>query len=372
MAVFSQPKRITGLYYWWQIKNPFTFWTKSALISNDFSQFHLIFMSKLYYDDDVNGDILQDLQLAVIGYGAQGRAQARMLHESGLNTIVGVRLGGGSDLKAKEDGLVTASIEEAVKIADIVHILIPDEVQQEVYEGQIAPNLKPGATISFSHGFNIVFKRITPPTDSDVIMIAPKAPGTEVYKCYLEGFGVPALAAVKQNPSGKALEKALAMGKAMALSRAGIMECTFEEEAYEDLFGEQAVLCGGVSELVKYGFEVLTEAGYPAELAYFECLHELKLIVDLMYEGGISRMYEVVSNTAEFGGHTRGPRIITPDVKERMKEVLKEVESGQFAEEWMQEAQENKMQNLLAKRAEWEKHQLEIVGKKIRKMFKRS
>lgn len=329
-------------------------------------------MSKIIHDADVSTDILQGKTIAVVGYGAQGRAQARMMHRSGLNVIAGVRENGPSFKQAKEDGLEAMSIADAVKQADIIHILIPDEHQQDVYEQEIAPNMKEGATLSFSHGFNIVYKRITPPASSDVIMVAPKCPGTEEYKRYSEGFGVPALVAVKQDASGQAKEKALAMSKAMFFTKAGVMECTFEEETYEDLFGEQAVLCGGLAQLIKYGFETLVEAGYPPEFAYFECLHEMKLIVDLVYEGGFSRMNEVVSNTAEYGGHTRGPRVIGPEVKERMKEVLKEVEDGTFAREWMQEARENKMQKLLEYRKKESEHPIEQVGKKIRSLFEMS
>ncbi len=324
------------------------------------------------YDDSVSSDSLKNKKVAVIGYGAQGRAQARMLFESGIQVVVGVREGGRSWDQVQEDGLPVTTISEASKWGDIVHILIPDESQKEVYQKQIEPNLREGATLSFSHGFNIVFKRIVPKEGIGVIMVAPKAPGTEVYKCYRQGFGVPALFSVFQdNLEGNARDLALAMCKEMGLTRAGVMECTFEEEAYEDLFGEQAVLCGGLTALIKAGFEVLVEAGYPAELAYFECLHETKLIVDLIYEGGLERMWEVVSNTAEFGGQTRGPRVITSAVKEEMRKILKEVEDGTFAKEWMQEADENKMQRLLAMRKAEAEHPIEIVGKRIRSMFKK-
>ncbi len=324
------------------------------------------------YDDSVSSDSLKNKKVAVIGYGAQGRAQARMLFESGIQVVVGVREGGKSWDQVQEDGLPVTTIIEATKWGDIVHILIPDENQKEVYQKQIEPNLKEGATLSFSHGFNIVFKRIVPKEGIGVIMVAPKAPGTEVYKCYRQGFGVPALFSVFQdNLEGNARDLALAMCKEMGLTRAGVMECTFEEEAYEDLFGEQAVLCGGLTALIKAGFEVLVEAGYPAELAYFECLHETKLIVDLIYEGGLERMWEVVSNTAEFGGQTRGSRVITPAVKEEMRKILKEVEDGTFAKEWMQEADENQMHRLLAMRKAEAEHPIEIVGKRIRSMFKK-
>ncbi len=326
-------------------------------------------MSKIIHDADVSTNVIEGKTIAVIGYGAQGRAQARMMHESGLNVVVGLRENGPSWQQAQEDGLKTNPISEAVKTADIIHILIPDEHQQDVYEQEIAPNLKEDATLSFSHGFNIVYKRITPPEGVDVIMVAPKCPGTEEYKRYSEGFGVPALVAVGQDASGQALNKALEMAKKMYFTKAGVMQCTFEEETYEDLFGEQAVLCGGLAQLIKYGFETLVEAGYPPEFAYFECLHEMKLIVDLVYEGGFSKMNEVVSNTAEYGGHTRGSRVIGPEVKERMKEVLKEVENGTFAKEWMHEARENKMQKLFEYRKKESEHPIEQVGKKIRSLF---
>lgn len=326
---------------------------------------------KLYYDQDANADLLADKAIAVIGYGSQGRAQARMMHESGLNVIVGCRPNGGSATCAEKDGLTFCPIDEATKRADIVHILLPDEVQREVYAEHIEPNLEAGNILSFSHGFNIVYGEITPPKDIAVIMVAPKSPGTEEYKRYQEGFGVPALIAVHQDPEGNAKDIALAMSKAMNFTKAGVMECTFEQETYEDLFGEQAVLCGGVAELIKTGYEVLTEAGYPGELAYFECLHEMKLIVDLMYEGGIQQMWEVVSNTAEYGGHTRGKRLITPETKTEMKKILQEVEDGTFAKQWMEEVRQNKMKNLLEMRKAEGEHPIEIMGAKIRKMFER-
>jgi len=326
----------------------------------------------VFYEKDAKPEILDGKTVAVIGYGAQGRAQARMMHESGVSVVVGVRQNGKSWNQAREDGLKTAPIAEASKEADIIHILIPDETQKSVFESEIEPNIQPGNVLSFSHGFNIVFKRIMPKAGVGVIMVAPKAPGTEEYKEYRKGFGVPALISVYQENEGEtAKDLALAMADKMFFTKAGVMEATFEEEAYEDLFGEQAVLCGGVTELVKAGFEVLTEAGYPAEFAYFECLHELKLIVDLLYEGGVEKMYEVVSNTAEYGGLTRGTRVITPAVKEEMKQILKEVESGQFAEEFLKEMEENKMQNIFAMRKKEGEHKIEVVGRRIRSMFKK-
>src|SRR3989338_84724 len=285
-------------------------------------------MVNILNDKDASLDFLKGKKVAVIGYGAQGRAKALCMHDSGVDVIGGLRENGKSWQQAKSDGLNVASISDAASQGDIVHILIPDEYHKEVYDKDIKNNLKPGKVLSFSHGFSICFKRIIPPSNVDVIMIAPKAPGTEERKVFLEGFGVPGLVAVRQNHSGKAREIALAMAKSIGLTRAGVLECTFEQETYEDLFGEQAVLCGGVSELIKAGFEVLVEAGYPPEMAYFECLHDMKLIVDLVYEGGMAHMWHVVSNTAEYGGRTRGKAIIGPDVKKRMKEILKDVESG--------------------------------------------
>jgi len=324
------------------------------------------------YDDVVVSNALKNKKIAVIGYGAQGRAQSRILFESGVDVVVGLRENGKSWQQAQEDGLPVVPIVEAVRQADIVHILIPDEVQKSVYQEYIEPNLKENATLSFSHGFNIVFKRIVPKEGVGVIMVAPKAPGTEVYKCFRQGFGVPALFSVfRDNLESNARDLALGMCKEMGLTKAGVMECTFEEETYEDLFGEQAVLCGGLSCLIKAGFEVLVEAGYPPELAYFECLHEVKLIVDLIYEGGLEKMWEVVSNTAEYGGHTRGPRVINTAVKEEMRRILKEVENGTFAREWMEEYDVNQMKNLLAMRQKEGEHPIEIIGKKIRSMFKK-
>jgi len=323
---------------------------------------------KLLYEQDADRSLLSGKKVAVIGYGAQGRAQALMMHDSGVNVVVGLREGGESWNQAQKDGLTVATVAEASKIADIIHILIPDEVQAEVYNTEIKEHVTEGKVLSFSHGFNIVFDKITPPEEVDVIMVAPKAPGTEERKVYLEGFGVPALIAVEKDCSGKAKDIALAMADSMHFTKAGVMECTFGQEAYEDLFGEQTVLCGGAVELVKVGFEVLTEAGYPPEMAYFECLHELKLIVDLMYEGGIEHMYHVVSNTAEYGGRTVGPKIITSTAKEAMKEALERVESGKFADEYLEDYS-NGFENLNKMREEGKKHPIEVHGSNIRKLF---
>lgn len=324
---------------------------------------------KIYYDADVDAGILEGKKMAVIGYGAQGRAQARMMHEAGVDVVVGVRKDGASWKKVQEDGLKVMTIEEASRIADVVHILIPDECQKKCFNEKIVGGLEDGNVLSFSHGFAICYGQIVPPEGVSVIMVAPKSPGTEEYKCFQEDKGVPALISARVDKGG-AKEIALAMAKKMKFTKAGVMECTFEQEAYEDLFGEQAVLCGGVVELIKSGFEVLIEGGYPPELAYFECLHEMKLIVDLLQEGGIERMYEVVSNTAEFGGHTRGHRVLGEGVKERMRKILDEVEDGTFAKEWIAEA-ERGGEGLREMRRKQGEHPIEVVGKKIRGMFGR-
>lgn len=327
-------------------------------------------MVKLYYEADADVSFLSGKKVAVIGYGAQGRAQARMMHKSGVNIVVGVRENGQSWTQVQADDLEIATIAEAVEQADIVHILIPDEIQAEIYEKEIEPNLKPNATLSFSHGFNIVFEKIKPAQDIDVIMVAPKSPGTEEYKRYKEGFGVPALIAVAQDASGNARDTALAMSASMKFTKAGVMECTFKQEAEEDLFGEQTVLCGGAAGLVKAGFEVLTEAGYPPEMAYFECLHELKLIVDLMYEGGIGQMYHVVSNTAEYGGRSFEPKINNEEMKNVMRAQLKKIQTGEFAEEWLAEYK-NGMPNMTKWREAEKTHPIEVCGAEIRKLFEK-
>ncbi len=324
---------------------------------------------KLYHDSDADLSVLNGRVVAVVGYGSQGSAQAQCMRDSGVQVIVGARKGPSFD-KAVEAGFEVMSVAEAAAKADIIHILLPDEFHADVYAAEIAPQMKAGKTLSCSHGFNVVFGEIAPPAEVDVIMVAPKSPATEVRKEFLAGFGVPGLVAVHQNGSGKAFETALAMAKAEGLTRAGVLECTFEQETYEDLFGEQNVLCGGLVDLMKYGFEVLTDAGYPPEMAYFECVHEVKLIVDLIYEGGIQKMNSVISNTAEWGEYVNGPRIITPDVKERMKESLADIESGKFAKEWLAEARSG-AKTLLAKREALGKHLVETTGAKIRSLFEK-
>ena len=324
-------------------------------------------MMKIYHDKDADVAHLNGKTVAVIGYGSQGSAQAQCMRDSGVKVIIGSIKDASYD-KAEEDGFEVMSISDAAEKADIIHILLPDEFHASVYKNDIEKHMKAGKTLSCSHGFNIIYKEIIPPADVDVVMVAPKSPATEERKAFLAGFGVPGLIAVKQNPSGKANDVVLAMAKAMGFTRAGCIECTFEQETYEDLFGEQNVLCGGCVDLMIAGFEVLTEAGYPPEMAYFECVHELKLIVDLIFEGGIQKMNAVISNTAEWGEYYNGPKIIDASVKERMKESLKLIENGQFAKEWLQESR-NGAKTLLAKRKALGEHLIETTGKRIRDMF---
>lgn len=330
-------------------------------------------MVKILHDSDADISALNGKTIAIIGYGNQGSAQALCMRDSGINVIVGETetLNGNPNRsweRAVNDGFKTMPISEAAKTADIIHILLPDEFHGPVYKKEIKKYMKAGKVLSCSHGFNIIFKGIVPPADVDVIMVAPKSPATEERKAFLAGFGVPGLFAVRQNPSGKAKEIALGMAKAMGFTRAGVLECTFEQETYEDLFGEQTVLCGGLVELMKAGFEVLTEAGYPPEMAYFECVHEMKLIVDLIYEGGIQKMNSIISNTAEWGEYEVGPKIINAATKARMKKALKDVENGKFARKWLKESR-NGAPNLHAKRKALGEHPVEVVGKQIREMF---
>lgn len=324
-------------------------------------------MVKILHDSDADLSVLKGKTVAVIGYGNQGSAQALCMRDSGIHVIIGSIKDKSYD-KAIADGFEVVSISEAAQKADVIHMLLPDEFHGPVYKNDIQKHMKKGKVLSCSHGFNIVYKQIVPPADVDVIMVAPKSPASEERKAFLAGFGVPGLIAIKQNVSGNATKIALSMAKACGLTRAGVLECTFEQETYEDLFGEQNVLCGGTVDLMIAGFEVLVEAGYPPEMAYFECVHELKLIVDLIYEGGIQKMNSVISNTAEWGEYTNGPTIITPDVKERMKASLKKIENGEFARKWIEESK-NGAPVLLAKRKALGDHLLEITGKKIRDMF---
>ena len=321
----------------------------------------------MYYDKDVDTDVLKNKKIAVIGYGSQGMAQARNMADSGLTVIVGLREGGKSWQRAKDDGMIVLSVEKASKEADIIHILIPDEIQAQVYEQSIKDGLEEGNTISFSHGYNIHFGYIKPPENVNISMIAPKGPGAMVRQTYEEGFGIPGLVAVEQDYTGNTLDVALAMGKGVGLTRAGVLETTFKEETETDLFGEQAVLCGGATELIKNGFETLVEAGYQPELAYFETCHELKLIVDLIYKNGFAGMWDNVSNTAEFGGLSRRERLITPDTKKEMKKILEEIQKGKFAKEWALENQAGQPQLKRLRAIEGELL-IEKVGAKLRKL----
>jgi ketol-acid reductoisomerase len=321
----------------------------------------------MYYDKDVNMDVLKDKKIAVIGYGRQGMAQARIMADSGLDVVVGLRKGGKSSETAENDGMTVLTMEEAAKEADIIHILIPDEIQAPVYQQSIKDGLEEGNTISFSHGYNIHFGYIKPPENVNIAMIAPKGPGAMVRQTYLEGFGIPGLVAVENDYSGNTLDVALAMGKGVGLTRAGMLDTTFKEETETDLFGEQAVLCGGVTELIKDGFETLVEAGYQPELAYFETCHEMKLIIDLIYQNGFAGMWDNVSNTAEYGGLVRRKRLITPDTKKEMKKILEEIQKGEFAKEW---ALENQAGQPMLKRLRAIEGDLliEKVGAKLRKL----
>lgn len=314
--------------------------------------------------------ILDDKKIAVLGYGAQGRAQALCLHDSGLDVVVGARKNGASWEKVKEDGLKVSTIPEAVKGADVVMVLLPDEVQPDVYEKEIKPNMKAGAALEFAHGFAITYGLINPPKDVDVIMMAPKAPGDMERLMYLEGFGVPALVCVHQDTTGKAKDIALALAKGIGATRAGVFETTFDNETKTDLFGEQAVLCGGLTAMIAAGFETLVGAGYPPEIAYFEVLHEVKLITDLVNMGGFTEMWRVVSNTAEYGGMTRRNLVITEESKKGMKEILAQIESGKFKDDWRAEWKAG-LKNLKEMESKESKTQIEVVGKEIRKLFKK-
>ncbi|MEL7833854.1 ketol-acid reductoisomerase [Fodinibius sp. Rm-B-1B1-1] len=324
--------------------------------------------AKTYYNADADLKFLHDKTVAILGYGSQGHAHALNLKDSGVNVVVGLREDSSSRAKAKNEGLKVYSTAEAAQKGDIVMVLIPDQYQADVYEQEIKPNLSDGNALAFAHGFNIHFDQIQPDTNVDVFMIAPKSPGHLVRRVYKKGSGTPCLIAVDQDYTGTAKGTALAYAKAIGGTRAGVLETTFKEETETDLFGEQAILCGGVSELVKQGFEVLTEAGYQPEIAYFECLHELKLIVDLMYEGGIERMYYSVSDTAEYGGLTRGAEVVDEVNKERMKEVLKRVQNGAFANDWIKE-NEDGIPKLKELRSQLGDHQIEKVGKQLRSMM---
>ena len=325
-------------------------------------------MAKIFYQQDCNIDLLKGKTIAVIGYGSQGHAHALNAHESGLDVIVGLYEGSKSWAKAEAAGLKVATVAEAAKAADFVMILLPDEKQSAIYYESIAPYMTAGKILAFAHGFNIHFGQITPPADVDVIMIAPKGPGHTVRSEYLEGKGVPCLAAVQQDASGRAMDYALAYAAAIGGSRAGVLETTFRQETETDLFGEQAVLCGGVCALMQAGFETLVEAGYDPQNAYFECIHEMKLIVDLIYQGGFSRMRYSISDTAEYGDYEVGPRIITEETKKEMKKVLTEIQNGTFARNWILENRVGRP-HFNAERRMHAEHQLEAVGKELCKMY---
>ncbi len=325
-------------------------------------------MAKIYYCSDADLDILKGKKVAVIGYGAQGRAQSLNLKDSGVDVVVSELEGTPNYEQAKKDGFTPLPAGEAAKAADIIQILTQDHVQAMLYDNDIKANLTDGKALCFSHGFNIRFKQIVPPAGVDVFMVAPKGPGALVRTQYEEGKGVPCLVAVEQDASGKAFDVALAYAKGLGGTRGGVIETTFTEETETDLFGEQAVLCGGASALVQQGFEVLVEAGYQPEIAYFECLHELKLITDLFFSKGISGMRHIVSDTAEYGDVTRGPRVVNAETKKEMKKILDEIKSGKFAEEWINENKEG-CKNFEKLREDGRNHQIEKVGTELRKMM---
>jgi len=322
----------------------------------------------MFYDQDANLDRLQGRKIAVIGFGSQGHAHALNLKDSGCDVCVGLYPGSSSWARAEEAGLQVLSVADAAAQADIIMMLVPDQTAAQVYKESVAPNLRKGKTLMFAHGFNIHFNQVVPPADVDVSMIAPKAPGHRVREIFPQGQGVPAIVAIHQDASGHALDTALAYAKGIGCTRAGVIESTFGEETETDLFGEQAVLCGGVSALIKAGFETLVEAGYQPEIAYFECLHELKLIVDLIQEGGISYMRYSVSDTAEYGDYIAGPRIITDDTRAAMRKLLSEIQDGTFARDWILENQVGRPSFLAMRRRE-RNHPIEVVGRKLRAMM---
>jgi ketol-acid reductoisomerase len=325
-------------------------------------------MSRRFYEKDGNLENLNGRTVAIIGYGSQGHAHALNLRDSGVDVVVGLYQGSKSWAKAEAAGLRVLTVADAAKTADVVMILVSDHLQTDLYNNEIALHMKPGKTLMFAHGFCIHFKQIAPPAGVDVSMVAPKAPGHRVRELYTEGVGVPSLVAVHQNASGKALENALAYAMALGSLKAGVIETTFKEETESDLFGEQAVLCGGASELIRAGFETLVEAGYAPEIAYFECLHELKLIVDLIQEGGLGYMRYSISDTAEYGDYTRGPRIVNQQTRAEMKKILSEIQSGDFAKQWIDENRTGR-KNFLAMREAAKNQPIETVGRELREMM---
>jgi ketol-acid reductoisomerase len=324
--------------------------------------------AKIYYDQDADLGLLRGKKIAIIGYGSQGHAHALNLKDSGQDVVVGLYQGSKSWAKAEKDGLKVAPVADAAKAGDVVMILLPDQTQRQVFEESIRKGLGKGKMLMFAHGFNIHFNQVVPPSDVDVTMIAPKAPGHVMRDLFTQGPGVPALVAVQQDVTGKARDLALAYGRGVGCTRAGVIETTFKEETETDLFGEQTTLCGGVSHLIKAAFETLVEAGYQPEVAYFECMHEMKLIVDLFYQGGLAYMRYSVSDTAEYGDYTRGPRVVSEETKQEMKKILGEIQSGQFAREWVLENQANRA-GFLAMRRRDADHQIEEVGKRLRSMM---
>lgn len=325
-------------------------------------------MAKVFYENDADLALIQSKKVAIIGYGSQGHAHALNLHDSGVDVVVGLRAGSLSWKKAEDAGLSVTDVPGAVAQADVVMMLVPDQFQRHVYKDQVEPNLKPEAALFFAHGFNIRFNYIDPGAGHDVCMVAPKGPGHKVRQSYVEGKGIPAIVAVEQDASGEAWQLALSYAKAIGATRAGVIKTTFTEETETDLFGEQAVLCGGVSKLIQYGFETLVEAGYQPEIAYFEVLHELKLIVDLINEGGITKQRWSISDTAEYGDYVSGKRVVDPHVKENMKAVLADIQDGTFARRFIED-QDNGGQEFKALRAEEEAHQIETVGQELRRNF---
>lgn len=324
-------------------------------------------MTKVYYNNEINEAVLQDKKIAILGYGSQGHAHATNLKESGFDVVVGVRPGGSFD-QAVEDGHTVVSVSEAAEQADLIMILLPDERQTAVYENEVKQHLSEGKALVFAHGFNVHFSQIVPPSNVDVFLVAPKGPGHLVRRTFQEGAGVPALFAIYQDATGNARDVALAYAKGVGSARAGVLETTFQEETETDLFGEQAVLCGGTSALVKAGFETLVEAGYQPEVAYFECLHELKLIVDLMYESGLEGMRYSISDTAQWGDFVSGPRVVDAGTKERMKDILEDIQTGKFAKGWLLENQLNRPE-FNAINAREREHQIETVGKELRALM---
>ncbi len=324
--------------------------------------------AKIYYDQDADLGLLKGRKIAIIGYGSQGHAHALNLKDSGQDVVVGLYKGSKSWAKAEKEGLRVATVNEAAQMADVIMFLLPDQTQRHVFETEIKGGLGKGKMLMFAHGFNIHFNQVVPPPEVDVTMIAPKAPGHVMRDLFVQGPGVPALLAVYQDVSGKARDMGLAYGKGVGCTRAGVIETTFKEETETDLFGEQTTLCGGISHLIKAAYETLVEAGYQPEVAYFECMHEMKLIVDLFYQGGLAYMRYSVSDTAEYGDYTRGPRVVSEETKAEMKKILSEIQSGQFAREWVLENQANRAGFLAMRRRDAE-HSIEEVGKRLRSMM---